>query len=1277
MYLLRICAVLMAFLSSGCWPKGCFDRLAELKHAQPQVEKVLMQDDFGHKKPAARSPHELNVPNNIPGPVSLPRTPTCTEFADIQAKNQEIVLFVDKNASPIKATGAQWHSAFPSIGMALNRAFHIHAEALKNGAQKKKIYIIVAGATYGLTHEKNMMRANAGNGPIISIDEYAPHLHSMLEIRGHYRAGDRCLELDKNIQADPQGYAGRETILDGEDTSNHVVDIADAEHITIAHITLVGGNAKDITQAHKSMGGGVLIRGSSHTIRLNNLVIKNSQANDKGGGIAIIDDAYDVVVDSTRISGCQAHYGGGVALLGNAHDVRFYRSHIVTNNAKQADGAGGGVAIVGGVYDAKFSGVTIEGNLTATTTPGDGVGVWIQHDSQGGHPDRILFDHQTKIHNHKNGRQGAGMFAVGAKNLILDGVTFEDNHGIQGGGFFARNCHIQGHNNVTFARNIAQDSGGGLWVDGSLDVTLVHNQPLVLDNATCAGNTAINHGGCLYATASGHGLELVVQGTSTVRDNVAGQQGGACYFPQLRKLRVADGVRFSTNTATLGSGGAVFANFIRPGLNDTVLDVASGAVFSHNHADGSNRQGGAIFAQTSPRVARIFATFSANTAHSGGGGVTFAGAPDIDEIITSTTTKFENNKTLNHHGGGLLVAPTVTLQNAHDLKGNFIGNEAPAGNGGAVAILGPIIVLGHPLPAQVRVSEALFDSNSALHSPALYIAQVPPAGLAFDTVRFENTQLANQRHVVNQAGGLMAIATPIRRFIVHNVRISGFRTTAGHGGAFYVDSITHALQINRSRMELNAAENGGGGFLYVANPSPNLNVSFHDARFVANKGLGGDGGAVRIPQAHDVTMTNSITVPDMVAMFEGRYQGLHANNKLVGNEQIAKSHKNEAHGSGGVFWFGPIGGALMLHDQVLLDNRAHHGDGGALFVTSVAGNTSMVNPMFSTNNSYNHGGALYIGQAHNVSMRAHASIFAAKKEPRERFLPNDMFGSIVSVLTWNAQVDSLNNFGVVPNFAARYRGQFLMEENRAVQGNGGALYIGSADTVSVERMPFRANEAGSTGGTIYVGNVRTNLEINRSMILLAKARDNGAAVLVRGSNTVGDRRELELKNSNLQENQVVGQAGVEGAAGLYAENMNSLHLAMSNFYGNKVTNAPAGTAWAAAVKFLDRADPAPAINPLYNPALPVGVANMPLAVVGVEIPIYIIGPIEFKDNVVQGHVALSTTGTISVPQALKNSVHYFVYNLVFPHAAPATPFSISGNIPAPPSNAAVAVVRGH
>jgi hypothetical protein len=80
----------------------------------------------------------------------------------------------------------------------------------------------------------------------------------------------------------------------------------------------------------------------------------------------------------------------------------------------------------------------------------------------------------------------------------------------------------------------------------------------------------------------------------------------------------------------------------------------------------------------------------------------------------------------------------------------------------------------------------------------------------------------------------------------------------------------------------------------------------------------------------------------------------------------------------------------------------------------------------------------------------------------------------------------------------------------------------------------------------------------------------------------------------------------------------------------------------------------------------------------VDPPVKLVGPIIVRDNIVQGAFnPLTSTGTISIPNAIFGTPNNFIYNdnNVF-MKSDGTP-SATGNVPAPPGNLPPQVVKGH
>lgn len=243
--------------------------------------------------------------------------------------------------------------------------------------------------------------------------------------------------------------------------------------------------------------------------------------------------------------------------------------------------------------------------------------------------------------------------------------------------------------------------GGGI----SNSISATEGSTLTLDKVTLSGNS----------TPSGGGGGIVNNGFLTIRDSTisgnTSESGGG--LANQAGTVTASGSRFTGNSATNGSGGAI-RNFSSGGdrgsplnaasltLNDCVVSdnatssgvnglgggirngsdsnlVISHSTFSGNTASGAiTGSGGGIDNAGSLTVSH--STFAANTALTRGGGITHVGT---EGSLTVRNCTFSGNSATGSgstDGGGLSV---INSNNATIDHSTFIGNNAP--NGGGVA----------------------------------------------------------------------------------------------------------------------------------------------------------------------------------------------------------------------------------------------------------------------------------------------------------------------------------------------------------------------------------------------------------------------------------------------------------------------------------------------------------------------------------------------------------------------------------------------------------------
>jgi predicted outer membrane repeat protein len=394
--------------------------------------------------------------------------------------------------------------------------------------------------------------------------------------------------------------------------------------------------------------------------------------------------------------------------------------------------------------------------------------------------------------------QGGGLWADGGPLLKLTEVSFISNTARHaGGGLFALPDTLL--TNSYFERNVSNDNGGGVHVDGAASTLTANGTTFFSNSATNAGGGAhvnsgvVLNGGRFVSNRSGMGGGLfasTLDMTNTeFSDNEAGGSfGGGVYVNGPVELT---GGRFERNRSLgFGNGGGLYAM----GLN------ARGTLFISNTASSlsaSGYGGGAYLSSNPSTLEKV--SFVGNTSLQGGGGL-YAGMP----LLALNDVSFIDNTTTQGSGGGLLA------QNAQVAGGVFDQNSS-AGQGGGAAIFNNLRLSGARLTnnssgdngggvsanGTVWITSTFFINNSALNGGGLYQT---PAGDA----TIVNALFARNQSTLNQAAGIAFAATGsfslVHSTIVDNVLnpASAIAIDNGNAAADIRDTIItgHAVGIN-------------------------------------------------------------------------------------------------------------------------------------------------------------------------------------------------------------------------------------------------------------------------------------------------------------------------------------------------------------------------------------------------------------------------------------------------------------------------------------------------
>lgn len=339
-------------------------------------------------------------------------------------------------------------------------------------------------------------------------------------------------------------------------------------------------------------GGGVYIWDSTCSLTASNGTVFRENSGYRGGGI-FSSGGTVTVEDSTFEKNTATDDGGAIAATQNS-SLTVRNSKVLENKA--ADTAGGILAekstlevtdsiidgnrasVGGGLYisDIDAPGETKEDKpehtitrteITNNTADGQGIGGGIYLGAQ----KLTITDSKLTGNNtiSKNGQtQGGAIVAYSPGDFTLDNTLIQGNTADVGGGIHVlstklRDSHIILCNNTRITGNVANQFGGGIFLDNM-------NNPAVLElvNASVDNNTANIAGGI-----GNYGSIVVLKDGAVLENNTAKQYGGGLY--NRGKVTVESGATVMNNTASTYGGGL---------YNKGEATVESGAKLYNNHA---------------------------------------------------------------------------------------------------------------------------------------------------------------------------------------------------------------------------------------------------------------------------------------------------------------------------------------------------------------------------------------------------------------------------------------------------------------------------------------------------------------------------------------------------------------------------------------------------------------------------------------------------------------------------------------------------------------------
>ncbi|CAN0338896.1 unnamed protein product [Ascophyllum nodosum] len=383
-----------------------------------------------------------------------------------------------------------------------------------------------------------------------------------------------------------------------------------------------------------------------------------------------------VIDDGTRFDGNQADEGGAVYCRGS--NGSSSENSLLTAPCTLSDA----------VFlrnNASVEGEIVEGDVDFSLV------VDLDDNTEKGNPWRFLsgggaatfVNAEVDISNcvfTKNSAQVAGgaLYGGDATNLSISGCTFEGNSALGYGGAVAASSVTFGGGTELRDNNVSRNGGGiFLWDDEGIGI---------LNDFTCASNTALEQGGCMY----GVGIAVINDG-AVMQGNLA-EVGGCIYAFSGSDIEVAGGTfaecRCSENGGFLYARDGATVKITGGNIVNNVAVKRGAGVYSsgpNNDLDGANvtimggtfdsnealELGGALVAWGFPTLITIKGgIFKNNTGHFYGG---FVFLEEKASISCEGATIVQNYA--GDQGGGIYARDATWVNSSC----NLISNEAPQG----------------------------------------------------------------------------------------------------------------------------------------------------------------------------------------------------------------------------------------------------------------------------------------------------------------------------------------------------------------------------------------------------------------------------------------------------------------------------------------------------------------------------------------------------------------------------------------------------------------------
>ncbi|HHN94480.1 MAG TPA: hypothetical protein ENK17_06905, partial [Anaerolineae bacterium] len=483
---------------------------------------------------------------------------------------------------------------------------------------------------------------------------------------------------------------------------------------------------------------------------------------ERGGGIYAQNS--DLEIEGGHISVNQAdYYGGGLFLDNSTLDmtgatVGLYG--ITPGNSLGSSGHYGAGMYLNNGSQAVLSDTTIISNTFSTSGSALGGGAYVYSGCALTLINSTVRDHSA---NPSGNGYGGGLYSYGGSVTLDHSQVISNTAGNSGGGIRANGGTLVIGNDSTISHNrVLGNNGGGIAIANNADVDIY--------DSTLQHNSAATDGGAIYIGSG----DLDITGWWDLRYNQAGGNGGAVAVVSTGDvdLGATDDSRtsyLSVNDAG-GDGGALYVN---SGDTSVALYAVSGSQLSLNTNHAAGNGGAAAIVSNSVLVPFGYVQASSNSAGGNGGVVYLENGGDV--WFSSFSERPQVWVNVADNGGAIYAdAGSGVYLMGTDLGGDTSGNQATAGNGGAVYVTEGYLLLYdttirnsqasnygggvYVYSSTVAIVRSVLHHNDAVRGGAFYQAGSGAASNFNNTLVYSNTVSTAYGAGIRTSGGAITVA---------------------------------------------------------------------------------------------------------------------------------------------------------------------------------------------------------------------------------------------------------------------------------------------------------------------------------------------------------------------------------------------------------------------------------------------------------------------------------------------------------------------------------------